>query len=67
MKHLLTDLLDGHGALSKHTQGSMDHFAVEPPGGAVVAKSNVLAISGQDVGGDLERTRDRRGEGRRGE
>lgn len=45
----------------------MDHLAVEPPGGAIVAKSNVLAISGQDVCGDLEVREVRTGEGRRGE
>lgn len=50
----LTDLLDGRRALSKHTQGTVDHFPVEPPGGAVVPKSNVLAISSQEVCGHLQ-------------
>lgn len=63
----LTDLLDGRRALSKHAQGTVDHFPVEPPGGAVVPKSNVLAISSQKVSGHLQRTRDRNGEGRKDE
>lgn len=67
MKQILTDLLDWRRALSKHTQGSMDHFPVELPGGAIVPKSNVLAISSQNVCGHLERTQDRIGEGRRDE
>lgn len=50
----LTDLLDGRRALAKHTQGTVDHFPVEPPGGAVVPKSNVLAISSQEVCGHLQ-------------
>lgn len=64
MSVVLTDLLDGRRALSKHTQGSVDHFPVEPPGGAVVPKGNVLAISRQKVCGHLQDTEDRNGEGR---
>lgn len=60
---VLTDLLDGGRALSKHTQGTVDYFPVESPGGAVVPKGNVFTISSQDIGSHLHHTQDRDGQG----
>lgn len=54
----LTGLLDGSRTLSKHAQGSVDQLSVEPPGGAVVSKSNVFTVSAQDVCGHLHHTHD---------
>lgn len=43
---VLTDLLDGGGALPKHAQSSMNYLPVELPCGAVVSKGNVFPTSG---------------------
>lgn len=55
---VLTDLLDGSRALSKHTEGSVDYFPVEPPGSTVVSKGDVFPIFGQNVCGYLHTTRE---------